>query len=79
MTNEAGRRQRVSVLRLLCFIALVSILAPGKAYAYVDPATGSIVIQVLVAGVLGAAFTARRWWARVGAAARQLRDRVRRR
>ena len=50
MTNEAGRRQRVSILRLFCFIALVSILAPGRAYAYVDPATGSIVIQVLLLG-----------------------------
>jgi hypothetical protein len=79
MTNEAGRRQRVSILRLFCFIALVSILAPGRAYAYVDPATGSIVIQVLVAGVLGAAFTAKQWWGRAAAAARQLRDRVRRR
>ncbi len=70
---------RGRVLRLLCFLTLVSILVPGRAYAYVDPATGSIVIQVLVAGALGAAFTVKQWWGRVSTAARQLRDRVTRR
>jgi len=32
---------------------------------YVDPQAGSILFQVVVAGVLGAAFTVRRWWYRV--------------
>ena len=32
---------------------------------YIDPQAGSILFQVVVAGLLGAAFTAKRWWARV--------------
>jgi hypothetical protein len=32
---------------------------------YVDPSAGSILFQVIVAGVLGAALTVRRWWSRV--------------
>ena len=79
MTKEAGRMYRGRILRLFCWLTLVSILAPGRAHAYVDPATGSILLQVLVAGVLGAAFTARQWWGRVVTAARQLRDRATRR
>jgi hypothetical protein len=79
MTREVWRTSRGRVLRLLCFLTLVSVLAPEAAHAYVDPSTGSILIQVLVAGALGAAFTVKQWWGRVAAAARQLRDRVARR
>jgi hypothetical protein len=32
---------------------------------YVDPQAGSILFQVVVAGVLGAAFTMKRWWYRL--------------
>ena len=76
MAKEVWRTHRGRVLRLLGFLTLVSILAPGRAHAYVDPATGSMVIQVLVAGALAAAFTVKQWWGRVATAARQLRDRV---
>ena len=31
---------------------------------YVDPQAGSILFQVAVAGVLGAAFSVKRWWSR---------------
>jgi hypothetical protein len=74
---QCGRRGRV--LRFLGVLTLISILVPRSAHAYVDPATGSIVIQVLVAGALGAAFTAKQWWKRAAAAARELRERVTRR
>jgi hypothetical protein len=76
MTKEAGRVHQSRVLRLLCYLTLVSILVPGTAHAYVDPSTGSILLQVLVAGVLGAAFTVRQWWGRLATAVRQLRDRA---
>ncbi|MGH7630926.1 MAG: hypothetical protein ACREOF_16390 [Gemmatimonadales bacterium] len=32
---------------------------------YVDPQAGSILFQVMVAGLLGAAFTVKRWWFQV--------------
>jgi uncharacterized membrane protein YoaK (UPF0700 family) len=79
MAKEAARRHRARVLQLFCLLTLVSILAPGRAHAYVDPSTGSILLQVLVAGALGAAFTVKQWWQRVATAARQLRARVTRR
>jgi hypothetical protein len=79
MTKEIYRTRQRRVMRLLCFLTLFSILVPGRAHAYVDPATGSIVIQILVAGVLGALFTMKQWWGRVATAARQLLDRATRR
>jgi hypothetical protein len=79
MATQAARTQRARILRLFCLLMLVSILAPGRVHAYVDPSTGSILLQVLVAGALGAAFTVRQWWGRLATAARQLRERVTRR
>jgi hypothetical protein len=46
---------------------------------YVDPAAGSIVLQVAIAAVVGGVLTAKRWWAavkqRLGAAAKRIRAR----
>jgi hypothetical protein len=41
--------------RALMTLALMAI--PAHAFAYLDPGTGSMVLQVIVAGILGAAFT----------------------
>jgi hypothetical protein len=78
MKSKVARVQRARVLRLFGLLMLVSMLAPRSAHAYVDPSTGSILLQVLIAGALGAAFTVRQWWARLATAARRLRGRVRR-
>ena len=37
-------------------IVLILMLLPGSVYAYIDPGTGSLLLQFLVAGVLGALF-----------------------
>ena len=31
-------------------------------YAYIDPATGSYVLQILIAGLVGGAFTIKKFW-----------------
>ena len=47
-------------------VALTAILAallfPSAAYAYVDPGTGSYFLQILIAGILGAAFAVKLYW-----------------
>lgn len=60
-------------------VALLGLIEPGLAapglspiesglrLAYVDPGTGSFVIQIVVAGIIGAAVTARRYWHRIKA------------
>jgi hypothetical protein len=40
-------------------------LFPDNAHAYIDPGTGSIVIQVLIAGFLGAVFILRTFWSKI--------------
>ena len=50
--------------------------APPPAHAYIDPLSGSIVFQVIIAGALGALLTVRRWWASVVRLVRGLLARV---
>jgi len=53
---------------LLLAVVVGWVLAPRAAHAYLDPATGSAVLQVLVGSVMGGLFVAKRYW-------RQLRAR----
>jgi len=43
------------------------LLAANDAHAYLDPGTGSMIIQIVVGTVLGATLTAKMWWFRVKA------------
>ncbi len=63
-------------LRVLVVLLAMSLAAPPLAHAYIDPLSGSIVFQVVVAGLLGALVTMRRWWASVFRVARALLARV---
>jgi len=58
------------VITLALFVAmflLVSHLQQGTVQAYLDPGTGSMALQLLIAGVVGALATLRLYWARIKA------------
>lgn len=38
------------VLNLVVIVVLAGIFLTGQAYAYIDPGTGSLVLQALIAG-----------------------------
>jgi hypothetical protein len=45
-------------IRSSLLVAVLGVVAiPNNAHAYLDPGTGSVVLQVVVAGLLGAIFT----------------------
>jgi hypothetical protein len=62
---------RPSVCSAAALALAATLLAARPAHAYVDPGTGSFVLQLLLAAFFGVAFTFRRAW-------RGLLDRVRR-
>ena len=68
----AGSRTRIA----LALVGLLALIAPSAAHAYIDPMSGSIVFQVVVAGILGALLTVRRWWANAVRLVRGLLARV---
>lgn len=49
-----------AVSRILLGLTVFHVVAPTHAWAYLDPITGSIILQVLAAGFLAAAATFRR-------------------
>jgi hypothetical protein len=58
------------------FIGLVAIVWTSPAHAYLDPATGSILLQGLLAGVAGALVVLRLYWTRVKTFFRRLLGRA---
>ncbi len=48
-------------------VALLLVLLPGTAQAYLDAGTGSMLLQVAIAGITGALITLRLYWARIKA------------
>ncbi|MDX2473496.1 MAG: hypothetical protein QNL91_07265 [Candidatus Krumholzibacteria bacterium] len=54
-----------SSLSLLVLTLLVMGLWPASAHAYIDPGTGSFVIQGIIAAVVGAGFAIKVFWHRI--------------
>ncbi len=50
------------ILELCLFVSIINIIAISRVYAYIDPGTGSFVLQAVAAGVLAAAFVVKSTW-----------------
>ncbi len=49
----------------ILLFALLSLLIPSVAHAYLDPGTGSYVLQILLAGIVAAVFAVKVFWLRL--------------
>ena len=47
------------------FFGIFYVLFPKIAFAYLDPGTGSYMLQVLIASILGAFFTIKIFWGKI--------------
>ena len=54
-----------SLLRTLTLLVVLSCLSPRQAYAYMDPGTGSYILQLLIAALLGVSFAVKMFWMRI--------------
>jgi len=54
-------------LRVSIHIAIIIgiLICIPNAYAYLDPGTGSYLVQILIAGLVGAAFSIKIFWQRI--------------
>jgi len=58
--------QRIKqILSLFLFALWLQFLIPSSAQAYLDPGSGSILIQLLIAFVTGAIFIIKLYWQRI--------------
>ena len=53
------------IINSLCLALLLILVTTVCAHAYIDPGTGSYLLQILIAGILGAAFALKIYWARI--------------
>jgi hypothetical protein len=51
--------------KLLGLVFAVVLLSPSPAFAYLDPATGSYILQVLAGVFLGVVYVAKVYWLRI--------------
>jgi hypothetical protein len=58
-------RSRALLFPLL--LACLLMMVPAAAYAYIDPGTGSFVIQGIIAAIVGAGFAIKMFWHRIKA------------
>jgi len=59
---KLGRSRSKTVVFLL-----ILVISPTPAYAYLDPGTGSLIVQMIIAGVATCLFVIRTKWAQIKA------------
>jgi hypothetical protein len=52
---------------IIFFTILFLLFFPQKAYAYLDPGTGSLIFQMIIAFLLGASFVIKVYWRKIKA------------
>lgn len=52
-------------LRFTLVIALLLLCIPSSLFAYIDPGSGSYIIQVIIAALLGGAVAIKVFWQRI--------------
>ncbi|UMZ74125.1 hypothetical protein [Natranaerofaba carboxydovora] len=52
-------------INIILFSLLILFMFPGISYAYLDPGSGSLIFQMIVAGAAGIAFAVKVFWYRI--------------
>jgi len=55
----------MTFLKLLVVIATFLLVWPTPVHAYIDPGTGSLVLQIIVAGVMAGLYLFKRYWNKI--------------
>lgn len=53
------------MIRIIAFTLALYFISTKSAYAYIDPATGTLILQLLVAAFATAIATIKLWWYKV--------------
>lgn len=54
-----------TTLRLVLLLGMVSLVFPSRAHAYIDPGTGTYVLQMAIAGMLATAYVVKIYWRKI--------------
>lgn len=53
------------------------LIHPPEVFAYIDPGTGSFILQMLIAGAMGLLFAAKAYWQKITSFVRQVFQKIR--
>jgi hypothetical protein len=56
-----------SSLHVIALLLTISLVTARPAHAYLDPGTGSYILQLLIAALLGVLFAIKMFWLRIKA------------
>lgn len=62
------------VRNFVFLVGLYLVLFPTKAHAYLDPGTGSYLIQVVAATLFAGIFLVKNWWTQISKAFFQIKN-----
>lgn len=51
--------------RFLIILSLIIISVPQTAFAYIDPSTGSMVVQIIIAAFAAVGYTVKVYWEKI--------------
>ena len=63
--NISDMEKTKKIIKLSLFLFLFFGFVPKDVYAYLDPGSGSYILQILVAAFLGASFTLKLYWKKI--------------
>ena len=58
-------KKKKHLAELTLLLVVLVLASPQPLAAYIDPGSGSYLLQILVAGVLGASFAVKRFWGNI--------------
>lgn len=56
---------KIVIKHIVYFCVLFLLVFPQRAEAYLDPGTGSYLLQIMVAALFGGAFIIKTWWRQI--------------
>ena len=55
----------MSISTVFFYIMLLTVIIPVSAFAYLDPATGSYIVQIVIASILTSLFVIKHYWKKI--------------
>ena len=55
----------MKIMKVVLIVSLFYLVFPQKAYAYLDPATGSYVLQIIIAALVGGLFLIKQYYSKI--------------
>ncbi len=60
------------IISIFIYVNVILLLFPNPAFAYLDPGTGSYIIQIIIGALVGTLFALKMYWKKIATLASNL-------